>query len=487
MSFGKLVRFGVFICIIAFYSSIAASEPLERRNPYQIENFVESEKFVIYWGEGVLVSDAMSLLETLEYTWVRMIEEMNFERPLTMQNYKLNVYISGTGQVPYNDEQGGLAILDKQEHEAFILNKEALGKEKVFLGATHEFFHTIQSSYGLIRSDAMRGIGWLGEALANWSVPIVWEEHETLAVNALAQYAFYPQYSLDHISPSRAGDDYYLLSGHQYGTYLLFDHLIEKTGDPNFVRRFMEHLKPLAMQTEQKDALEELEVFTLNNYGLQLKALFASFIARNSEWDYPAQNTYHAALAEQRKHFPDEKVAHTLYKLDNQWHSAPQKTLPRRWAANYIKLQLNEINELEVGFEGNIEGSNGNASDWKVTLVISRADGFEYIPLTLQDGKIAGFSVSTNSANTVWLAISVTSESKNVNEEFAYRYQLAQPGKSQPSPNSVVTYQPKVEPQTPTGSSGGGSMSFYFLLLIFYMCRRKGYVALVSSRSLSVY
>jgi hypothetical protein len=471
MIFIKIPMITLLALLLALLSTNAKSDPLERRNPYAIQNFVESERFVVYWGEGVIVSDAQDLLDILEFSWVRAIEEMGFEQPTTMQSYKLNVYVSGTGQVPYDDEQGGFAILDNQFHEAFILHKRALGRSDLYLGATHEFFHTIQSSYGLIRSDAMRGVGWLGEAMANWFVPMTWNDSEATAINALAQYAFYPQYSLDHVSPSDPKINDYLLSGHQYGTYLLFDHLSEKTADPDFVVKFLRYLKPLVQQTKDKDALQELAFFTEQNYGITLRELFASFVARNSEWDYSDRSIYLSALDRQRQSFPDQKIAATQTIIDNQWHDAPQNTLPHQWAANYVKFLPNGANIVEIGFEGNGEGDYGNPSDWQITAVISSGGTFEYITLPLENGKINSFEISVENADTLWLAISITSDVKNQIEQFAYRYQIALPGESQPSPNSSVTYESEIEVETTTLSSGGGPLNVFCLLIMFFLIR----------------
>lgn len=455
----------IIIALITLLSGNVLSDPLERRNPYQISNFVESERFVVYWGEGVVNTDAQELLDLLEYSWVRAIDDMGFEKPMTMHSYKLNVYISGTGQVPYDEVQGGLAILDNQLHEAFILHKGALGRSDLFLGATHEFFHTIQSSYGLIRSDAMRGVGWLVEAISNWSVPATWNEHEVTAINSLAQYAFYPQYSLDHINPSDPKINDYLLSGHQYGTYLIFNHLEEETGDPHFVLKFLEYLKPLVQQTKEKDALQELSNFIFDSYGLEFSEIFASFVARNSEWDYPSRDIYLSALAQQRQSFPDQKIAATQTVVDNQWHKAPQATLPHQWAANYIKFVPNGEDTVEIGFEGNTVSDHGIASNWQVTAVVSYGESFEYIPLPLEYGKIANFEIAINGATTLWLAISVTTEVKNLSEIHAYRYQFSHPGEAQASPNTRVIYQPENTDGVAVKDSGGGSLSLFLAII----------------------
>ena len=469
----------IIILLMTTFSQLQAAEPLSRRNPYSITNFVESEHFAVYWGEGVTNSSAQELLDILETAWRRLIGDLGFERPITTQSYKLNIYISGTGGVPYDDEQGGFAILDDQLHEAFILNKNALDNSEMFLGATHEFFHTIQSSYGLIRSDAMRGVGWLGEALANWSVPATWLEADTTARNALAQYAFYPQYSLDHINPYKEGENYYLLSGHQYGTYIFFDHLTEKTNDPDFVLNFLEYLKPVVAATKNKDALTELRLFVELNYGLALDKLFASFIARNTNWDYPQGIIYRSALDRQRRNFPDERIAQSIWIVDNQWHEGPQETLPRRWAANYIKLNISnsaELEDIELAFEGNTLGSFDNESDWQVTAVVIRNGLSDYFELDLQEGKIENALIPVVDADSVWLAISVTNQTRTTEERFAYRYQFATPGFSQSSPETPVQYVYDAPIDAPikkeNSTSGGGSVNLILLALVLF-CRRK--------------
>jgi len=99
-----------YISLIALFFSLScwADDPLEVRNPHNLANFVESEHFVFYWGEGIASDSLTPAFETLEYAWQVLIEQRGFKRPPTSEQYKFNVYISGTGQPVVDDFESAL-------------------------------------------------------------------------------------------------------------------------------------------------------------------------------------------------------------------------------------------------------------------------------------------------------------------------------------------------------------------------------------------
>lgn len=451
---------------VSFTSYCYHSTELIKRNPYSIDNSVESEHFVIYWGSGIDESKLQLVLDNFEHSWDVLIEQKGFENPPTTDVYKLNVYLSGTGQPVWDDVTGGFAILDPQGHEAIILNKNVLTDDNaLIIGPTHEFFHTIQSAYGLIYSDAMLRISWLVESTANWSFGVVWPDSDAIVRNSLSSFAFYPQYAIDQDEFDSSLPEFDLLAGHHYGSYILFEHLAEVTQDEDIVKRYFEYLAPIVSETKNKHALVELREFTLLTYGLSFEDLFFSFAERNTRWEYPNQSDILAAFNDWRSSHTDEHIAQNHVTIDNQWHDSPSDKLPRRLAANYIRLGHPDVDQLEVGFAGSSHGTQGGIATWRVSVVTERDDGISYTELPLQASKIEKQLVSISGANAIWLAIMVTSDSQNLHDKFAYRYQFALPGQSQNLPSTPIEVD-----ETPANSQSG-SLGFFIIGVVFLLGR----------------
>ncbi|MCO7226576.1 DUF6055 domain-containing protein [Pleionea sp. CnH1-48] len=458
-----MLRYGIsllyWFCIFCCTEVYGSVSELTERNPYNLENSVSSEHFVIYWQEGVDAAQVEPLLDILEHSWESLVIEQGYERPITMQNYKLNVYLSGTGsRVPYNHVLGGYAILDRRGHEAFVMHKDIVPlPDNLIFVLPHEFFHTIQSSYGLIRSDAMVYISWLTEATASWAVGLTDAGAQSVAEHVLAQYAFYPHYTLYHESPTKEGSGYDLLRGHHYGAYLFFVHLTELTGDQNFVRHFLEYLKTIARPNHTPNAVKELDRYLIDTHNITLSSAFAAFSARNALWDYPDQSVYVEVLASRSTNHRNEHIARRHAQPENRWHSAPVATLPRRFGSNYIELAKPSQGNLLISFQGASHGSLNASSEWHVSVVTTTNGIASYTQLPLQNGRLDEFSVAVAGADKVMLAIAVTTaidDHSSLDETFLYQYKFAYPDQQEPA-------------------SGGGAVSTLLLLLGLVWMRRR--------------
>lgn len=447
--------------VMSFMTSPVLADDLIARNPYNIVNHVESEHFVVYWGEGISASDVQPLLDYLEVNWRFIIEEKKFERPPTTQIYKENIYISGTGQPLHDDELSAIQGLDVNGHEHIIMHKDSLfDQQRLEVTVVHEFFHTIQSAYKVPELSPRL---WVGEATATWaafmSLP---DSVVNLARNALTQYAFYPQYSLDVVLGSQPSE-YYLLEGHHYGAFIFFVHLTEYFNDQDLVLKLLEYVKNEISSRNNKQAIDLLDDFLLETYGGNLREAFHQFAARNAIWDYPEQQAYLAAIEIQDNGTNNEHTAAVKTTLESKWQTVDSKYLPHRWGASYVKLMPINQQSLEVGFEGNSLGSSGSQANWQVSIVIENQNGYEYIELPLSDNKLNSYTIETTGDEKIWLAASVSSAVINYNEAFAYRYQFAESGKSEPSPNSEVEYVVEIPKPIESGGGSGGSLNFIFL------------------------
>jgi hypothetical protein len=408
------------------------------RNPYSINNYIKSEHFAVLWGEGLIREKIEFLLEILEEEH-RFFLQMGFLEPPTMANYKFNVYISGTGQVPEDQVLGGLTGRDYQGQERFIMYKDILNNEDALKQVTaHEYFHGIQYAYDVDRA-VYPSIPWLGESSAVWASSKAWPSNVLNTLNALPSYAFYPQYPIDDYSLNGSGD-MFLLSGHHFGSYLFFDHLGDTYNDDGFVKKFFLYIKSNLNSISSENVFEILKLYVSEIYFDDLSSTFHSFSVRNISWSDYDQNTnvYEKAMQE----FPNalnQRIAAEHTVVDNLWHEVSKEKLPRRWGSNSIKLSNVPTDNLEIGFEGNPSGCFGNQSLWSASVVFINESLSTNVPLELINNKINKFQINTNGAKEVWLVVSNTPESANNNEVFGYRYQFAEIGLSEESPNEDLS------------------------------------------------
>ena len=464
----------LFFTLLADLQSINAAELLVR-NPYDIENHMESKHFVVYWGSGLNESNIQPLLDYLEVNWAFIIEEKQFLPPITTKNYKENIYISGTGQPLLDDEEGAIQGLDKEGHEHIIMHKDTLfDARRLRVTVVHEFFHSIQTRYKIPQLSHRL---WIGEATATWSAFMTLpNDTEHLAINALAQYAFYPQYSLDAVLENQS-EEYYLLSGHNYGAFIFFSFLTEYFNDPNLVHKLFNFVSSKISQRDDKFAINVLSDFIEETYSEELRPLFHQFVAKNSIWDYPDQQAYLTAISIQAQSHLNEHTAKTINRLSNTWETVDSKYLPHRWGANYIKYTPENKDTIDIGFEGNALGQYDSPAQWQASIVKVTDEDVEYIQLPLSDNKVNAFTIDTKGAKEIWLAVDVVSTNNNNNEVYAYRYLFSEEGQGEVSPSSAVEYQktvitPPVEEAKNT-SSGGNITLFCFIFIFFIMPFRK--------------
>jgi hypothetical protein len=453
----------IFLLNMCLFSAHINAEDLLFRNPYNINSYVESEHFAVLWGEGLTESDVQSLLDLYEKNWDFIIEEKKFERPKTTNKYKENIYISGTGQPLLDDEPAAIQGLDKEGHEHIIMHKNLL-KDQQFLHTivAHEFFHSIQNTYNIPELSPRL---WLGEATASWVMFMSFpDDIAHLAKNILAQYAFYPQYSLDVVITQSTQ---YLLGGHHYGSYIFFQHLIDYFNDEDLIIKLFNYVKSEVANRENKLTLVILNDFLLLTYGEPLRPVFHKFAERNAIWDYPEKNIYLEALNIKQQNYTNEHTAELITSVPNSWKIPSSKFFPHRWGTSYIKLTNLTSDTLDIGFEGNALGNEASTANWQASIVGVLNGTPKYIELILNDNKINNFRLSSLEADEVWLAISVSSEGNRYDEVFAYRYQFAEVNSSEPSPQHAIAYEPTIKPiPTKLNPSSGGSV----WLLLWFCC-----------------
>ncbi|MCJ8319065.1 MAG: DUF6055 domain-containing protein [Colwellia sp.] len=466
------------VILMICYSSTLLADSLARRNPYGLTNYIESAHFTVYWGTGMQDSELQPLLDALEVAWQELIIKRGYQRPITMKENKLNLYVSQTGQPVLDDQLNAVQYWDIENHEVIVFNKNKIKEDDFMKSVTaHELFHAIQSSYlPEINTEPflfLENLDWTHESQAAWVSQIVWPElKKHKAENHLTTFSPYPQYSLDTVTatdPIRTRVDF-----HRYGTYIFFNHLTETLNDDDFVKYWLEYLQELRdLGVRNTSTLDEMKTMVFNRYNQSLESLFATFIARNSVWDYPDRDIYLEVFAEQDHFLQSQHTARLHTSIENKWYNSPTETAVRRWGANYIHLKDVNLDKLTIGFEGNTFGNKDKTGEWHVTAVLDKGDVFEYVPLVLVNGQIQNFELSTIEVKDVWLAIAFTTDSNDESEVFAFRYQFAETGQFEVSPNTPVSYpKDKVTAPSPDSDKSGGTLVFLVGFLLCFICRR---------------
>jgi len=349
-----------------------------------------------------------------------------------------------------------------------ILNLHYLIKvNDLKLGLTHEFFHAIQYGY---ESHKLNPSPWLVESTAAWAPQEVFPEITLhLADQALGQYAFYPHYPLDYIG--KEGVDEYLLQGHQYGTFIFFQHASLVLNDNDFVLKLHQFIEELT-SNDNLSAISALSSFVREEYGVELADLYHSFVARNAVWDYPHQSEIQTALSQRSIGNNNYHIANELSALDRGWLESKNLEPLYRWGGQYIKLGPLAETNIELSFQGSATGNLQSEAKWQLSAVVDSSSGIEYIELPLVGNTIEAQAITIAEGATVWLAISVTSNGKSNKELYPYRYQLAKNGESQAIPStSLVVEIPLIN----DAKSGGTFYGFSLWILIFgFMRQRKG-------------
>ena len=162
-------------------------------------NEVESDHFVVKYGNSYNGASVDDLLEAVEAARATYVEELGYQEPWGVESgYKLPIYIGNSGGgMPTIGWQGGYATICPDRQGAYFVLSPNI-TDWTFTGdvAPHELFHTVQFSYGLWLDD------WWWEATAVWAEDLTYSD-----INAyvwfLSEYTGSPQTSIEEAGSYR--------------------------------------------------------------------------------------------------------------------------------------------------------------------------------------------------------------------------------------------------------------------------------------------
>lgn len=191
------------------------------------DNQVYSENFTVGWEDGVATpADADAALSALETTWKALIQERNWQAPVSSSEHFIWVILtrdlSGTGfTTTYKDSNY------PEGYPVIYLNPD-YSEDRTFWASlsSHEMAHAIQYSYRDYSTNAEEP--WYWEASAEWQAELALPENNSYGYQSI-HYAEQP-----HLRYSS------MENNHQYGMFVLNAFLEEHFDGPGAVKRIWE-------------------------------------------------------------------------------------------------------------------------------------------------------------------------------------------------------------------------------------------------------
>lgn len=369
---------------------LAVAWAQQTRDPYELPQSMESEHFVLRWGEAVELEHAERTLDELEYAWQIEVEELGFPEPAEALDWKLNVYVAESWSTAPKDRGArGYYARDEEGHPMLVLSADTVADLEGNRGFTtaHELNHLLQDGVdGPYDYGTGEPAAWLWEATATW-VDLHVHGSDSQAVDYAFGWTFFPDLPLDDF---QYPDGIALEPYHAYGAFLFLEHLELEQGPESVVALWTEAQDPdaVAVLREQQE----------------LDELWASFVLRGASLDFPMGEDYLAAHLELAERFPGQDRREEPL-LEGGWEDWELPALSSRhhvWRGE---------GDLRVGFEGPVrvlvDGQERliESGDWleepgEVWLVAGSDEELLY-SVRVQEGRACGCSGTPPAAGLV--------------------------------------------------------------------------------------
>ncbi|MCB9781071.1 MAG: hypothetical protein H6742_21050 [Alphaproteobacteria bacterium] len=333
------------------------------------ENSKDSEHFVVYYENADDGSKADQLLESLEYSWSKEIDELGWKAPLGTDDYKLRFLIENrnyAGAYTTVDFCGGVGYMPYMVTGRGSFQGGSWYKTM----AAHEFNHSSQFGYGF----AHEFFWW--EATATWVEEHVYPDNNDWADMYWA-FSEYPYIGLNASSQSDQDIFYHMYAMGIFGTYL-----DEYVGGHDLVQDTWELVDGDRGQYNMwlPDAVEEV--------GVDFDEAWAGFLATTAFMDF-----------REARYFYDVKTDNKVSSLPGSGSSS--NNAPQSLGVSFSKFSSSAGGAgkyLQVDFTGDsgvdwiavlVTGS-GNSVNEYATFDIAAGEGSAWIPF---DGDADGFLV----------------------------------------------------------------------------------------------
>jgi len=315
-------------------------------------NSLIGEHFVVYW-DSATETQAQNLLDSLEYSWTREIDELGWQAPDGTGRYKLRFQISNANYA------GAYTTVGYCNSSVGYMPYFVAGRGSFSAGnwyksmASHEFNHSSQFGYGY----AHEFYWW--EATATYMEEYVYPDYNDWA-DFYVYFSYYPFLSLN---ASDQSDNQ--IFGHMYGMGIWATYLDEYVGGHDLVMGTWDQAQGRSGQYNywMPDVIEDM--------GYNFDELWQGFMATSAYMDFSEYSSYYDIQSlEESGALPAE--------------GSEPGDAPWSLGLNFVSFDASQGASgkyLQVDFAGD------SAVDWNVVLVTGSGHTVtEYVAADVQDG-----------------------------------------------------------------------------------------------------
>lgn len=411
---------------------VSAVETYYTRDPFynfnSSYNYYTTEHFQFIWGNsGDSSRVTKEFLEgngkNLEACWDVYMNELGMKAPSTSmygndtKNYKVNIYISGTGLSGFNDDWAYMSS-DNGGYAYMFCCVDAMAYDTPSWVLPHEFGHVVTWHQGGW-NDNKYTYAWY-EAMGNWFREqfLYSDYYHSADTSGLGHYTdFFETYLKNMSLTSPCGRDY-------YASWALLQYLTENPDNlGNYGETFVKTM--LQEGTTNEYPLKMIERLG----GVDLKTTLGNFAKRLATLDFNNQENYRTRLNElfNSGNWNYQNIYTYLEESEvNGWYRVPTERAPQQAGVNVIPLEI-QNNSITVTLNGltNVKGA-----DWRACIVAEDNNGNSYYSNLFGNGETQTLNLPSN-VSSAYLTVVATPDTDTMLEvglpygegsEFAEEY-----------------------------------------------------------------
>lgn len=414
-------------------------------------NRATSEHFQIIWGN----SDATGTinrefiegnLENLENIRSFYINELGMDdtgqsvsKPNLGDNYKTNVYISGTGLTKFENDWAYMSI-DSDGFGYMFLDPGAMRVSPPSWVVPHEYAHVITyHQKGTVYGE------WY-ESVANWYR----DQYLGSSYYRNGNTVYGP--TSDFFAPIVINSNYYF--PHLKNYYDAWPMLLYMTENPDHMSGLGKELMLKIVKNGQVDDTMFDTIERLS--GTSIKDILGGYARRMVTMDFERQASYLNYLEEQlRTAGNKEKIYTTLQNESDGWMRVPSDRAPQQGGYNIVPLNVNK----KTGYINvNFKGDHVQGGDWRVSIVAKTASGETRYSNMWSDG-MGSLKLQGDETNLYLVVCATPDEMLNLTcwdidavgttYPYAIKVTTSQESVSTPTPEATITPTiiPTIEPE----------------------------------------
>lgn len=386
--------------------SVFADETFYTRDPFynfsSDYNYYTSQHFQFIWGKSgtssAVTDDFLKgNAQNLENCWSVYTDELGMDTPSQSvdslrrdgKNYKINIYISGTGLSGMTDDWAYMSY-DPEQYPYLFVCTDAMQYDPPSWVLPHELGHAFTAAQ-LGWNDNKYSQGWW-EAMGNWfREQYLYSDYSNDQTGHGTDFFETYMKNLSLTFPS--GRDY-------YAAWPFFQYLTE---NPDNLEGYGKTFVKKMLQEGQKDEYPFDMVQRLSK--ADIKETFGNFAKRMATLDFAQKANYNARLNEllaQGDWNYNEIYTYLEKKDDSDWYYVPTERAPQHAGLNIIPLDIKD-STISASLEGitNIKGA-----DWRACIVAEGSDGKTYYSPLFKSGETQ--SLNVQNATKAYLTVIAT-------------------------------------------------------------------------------